>query len=137
MDVGEYLWLVFDASFSRGSREVVLSLITDDPLVLNIEALSKEVWAGGGTDLDIADMPDTDEAPERNPSKWSFDNELETGRLSGKSALTIVNRSEGPRTRYGWTSTVSLNEVIDRAGKSLAFDLEGRLERNRAIILMI
>jgi hypothetical protein len=49
----------------------------------------------------------------------------------------MVIKSAGPSTRYGWTSTVSLNDVMDLAGRSLAFDLEGRLERNRAIMFSI
>jgi hypothetical protein len=48
------------------------------------------------------DIPDIEEAEERKPLIWiSFPTELETGRLSGKSAFTIVNKSAGPRTRYG------------------------------------
>lgn len=137
MDVGERLCVAPGASLSKGSRDVVVSLITDDPLVLTIEALSKEVWAGGGTILDVAEIPEIDEAPERNPSKWSLDNELETGRRSGKREFTMVIRSEGLRTRYGWTSTVSLKEVMDLAGKSLALDLDGRFERKRAMMFMI
>lgn len=77
-----------------------------------------------------------EDAPDRNPVKWSFDRELETGRLSlsGKRAFTIVIKSEGPRTRYGCTSAVSLKDVIDLAGRSFALGRDGRLERKRAII---
>ena len=66
----------------------------------------------------------------------SFPREL-TGRRSGKSAFTKVIKSAGPSTRYGCTSEVSLNEVIDLAGSNFAFDLEGLLERNRAKIFSI
>jgi hypothetical protein len=87
-----------------------------------------------GIDIEIALIPEIEEAPDRKPLKWSFDKELETGRLSGKRAFTIVIRSDGPKTRYGWTSAVSLKEVMDLAGRSFAFGLDGRLERKRAII---
>jgi hypothetical protein len=87
-------------SSSRGSREVV-SLTTDDPLLLITDALSNAL-RGGGIDIDaeIADMPDIEEAADRKPLKWmSFSSELETGRLSGKRAFTMVIKSEGPITR--------------------------------------
>ena len=111
--------------------------MTDDPLVLMIETLSKAARADIGTCMETAFIPEIDEAPDLKPLKCSLARELDTGRLSGKRALTMVIRSEGPRTRYGWTSTVSLKEVIDLAGRSLAFDRDGRLERKRAIIFSI
>jgi len=43
------------------------------------------------------EIPDIEEAEERKPLMT----EPETGRLSGKSALTMVNKSDGLRTRYG------------------------------------
>jgi len=85
----------------------------------------------------MADIPEIEEAPDRKPLKCSLERELETGRFSGKRAFTMVTKSDGPITRYGCTSTVSLKDVIDRAGKSLAFDLEGRLDRKRAMIFSI
>jgi len=136
-----------------GSREVVISLIVEEPLLLTTEALSKgsrEADIGMRTEdvvevvdvVDVADVADvadiTEDATDRMLLKcMSFAKELETGRFSGKSAFTMVIKSEGPSTRYGWTSAVSRKEVMDLAGKSLAFDLDGRVERNRAIIFSI
>jgi hypothetical protein len=123
-----------------------VSLITEEPLFDITEALSKAL-RGAAIDndwlkLDIApvvtvDIPDIEEADERNPLKWISLTEPETGRLSGKSAVTMVNKSDGLRTRYGCTSTVSLSDVIDRAGSSLALDLEGRFERKRVMMFSI
>lgn len=78
------------------------------------------------------DMPETDDAEERKPPR-----ELDMGRLSGKRALTMVIKSEGPRTRYGCTSIVSLKEVIDLAGSNFALVLDGLLVRKRSIMLSI
>jgi hypothetical protein len=114
-----------------------MSLITDEPLVLIIDMVSnaaREVW---GIEIDwvIVESPEMEDADERKPLRLdSLPKELDTGRLSGKSALTIVIRSDGPRTRYGCTSAVSLSEVIDRAGRSFALVLEGRFVRKRVII---
>lgn len=113
---------------------MVVSLITDDPLVLMIEALSNPPRGGAGVDIEAEFVPEIDDAPDLNPVKWSREREPEAGRRSGKRAFTMVIRSEGPRTRYGWTSTVSRKDVIDLAGTSFAFGLEGRLERKRAIM---
>jgi hypothetical protein len=108
-----------------------MSLITDDPLLLMIEALSKAPRGGACIDIEAGFEPEMDDAPDLRPWKWSLDRELETGRRSGKSAFTMVIRSEGPRTRYGCTSTVSLKDVMDLAGSSFAVERDGRLERKR------
>jgi len=42
--------------------------MTDDPLLLMIEALSKAV-RGPEIDLETADMPDIDDEPDRKPLK--------------------------------------------------------------------
>jgi len=84
-------------------------------------------------DAVITDIPEIEDAEERSPC-MSLARELETGRFSGKRALTIVTRSDGPRTRYGCTSTVSLKDVIDLAGRSFALDREGRLPLNLAMM---
>lgn len=47
----------------------------------------------------------------------------------------MVIKSAGPRTRYGWTSTVSRMDVMDLAGTSLALGREGLDLRNRPMIL--
>jgi hypothetical protein len=84
-------------------------------------------------DVVIVEIPEMEDADERNP--WiSLEREPDNGRFSGNRALTMVTRSDGPRTRYGWTSTVSRREVMDLAGRSFALDLEERLERKRDII---
>ena len=132
IDAGENLCVPLAVSSSSGSCEVVVSLITDDALLLMMDALSKAP-RGPATGV-MADIPEMEDAPDRKPPKWPSFTELETGRLSGKRALTMVIKSAGPSTRYGWTSTVSLKEVIDLAGRSFAFDLEGRLDRNLAIM---
>lgn len=111
-----------------------MSLITDDPLVLTMEALSKAPRGGACIDIEAEFVPEIDDPPDRNPLKWSFDKELEAGRRSGKRAFIMVIRSEGPSTRYGCTSTVSLRDVMDLAGRSFALGLDGRLERKRAIM---
>jgi hypothetical protein len=136
IEAGENLCVPLELSSSSGSTEVVVSLITDDALLLIIDALSNAP-RGPGIDI-IADMPEMEDAPDRKPPKCpSFPTDADAGRLSGKRALTMVIKSAGPSTRYGCTSTVSLNDVIDLAGRSFAFDLEGRLDRNRAIIFSI
>jgi hypothetical protein len=48
-----------------------------------------------------------------------------------------VTRSDGLTTRYGCTSTVSLSDVIDRAGSSFGFDFEYLAVRNRPMIFSI
>ncbi len=62
-----------------------MSLKTEEPLVLIIEAVSKPRDGGGMVvGIDMPDTPDTEDAADRNPLKWiSFSIELETGRLSG------------------------------------------------------
>ena len=133
IDAGENLCVPLELSSSNGSTEVVVSLITDDALLLIIDTLSNAPRGPGiGT---IADIPEMEEAPDRKPLKCpSFPTDADAGRLSGKRALTMVIKSAGPSTRYGWTSTVSLNDVIDLAGRSFAFDLDGRLDLKRAMI---
>ena len=101
--------------------------------MLIIEALSKALRVADIC-LEAVDIPDIDDAPDLRPLKWSLDRELEAGLLSGNSAFTIANRSAGPRTKYGWTSTVSLNDVIERAGRSFALDLDDRVGRNREMM---
>jgi hypothetical protein len=49
------------------------------------------------------------------------------GLFSGKMAFTRVTKSAGLMTKYGWTSMVSLKDVMDLAGKSLA---AGALDRD-------
>lgn len=105
-----------------------------------IEALSKAVRGVDiGTEaVEIEETPEIDKAEERRPC-ISLARELDIGRFSrsGKRALTMVTKSEGPRTRYGWTSTVSLKDVIDLAGRSFALPLDGRLDLNLAIMFSI
>jgi hypothetical protein len=83
IDVDENLFLV-DPSSRRGLREVV-SLNTDEALVLKIDAVSNPREGGGmlmGTD--IPEIPEIDDAGDRNPLKWmSVSSELDMGRLSG------------------------------------------------------
>ena len=74
-----------------------------------------------GTCCEMADSPDIEAAPDR--SVLDMD---DMGRRSGNNALTRVDKSDGLSTRYGWTSRVSLREVMDLAGSSLA---DGVLER--------
>jgi hypothetical protein len=84
----------------------------------------------------IVDNPETEEAEERIPVRPdSLATELDKGRFSGNRAFTIVVKSDGPITRYGCTSAVSLSEVIDLAGSSLALDRESRFVRKRPMIL--
>jgi hypothetical protein len=93
-------------SSSKGSRDVVVSLTTEEPLFETIDALSKAL-RGALIDIDwlkldmppavTVEIPDIEEAEERNPLMT----EPETGRLSGNSALTMVNKSDELRTRYG------------------------------------
>jgi hypothetical protein len=87
-----------------------MSLITEEPLFETMEALSKAL-RGAAIDSDwlkldmppvvTVDIPDIEEAEERRPLMCISLTEPETGRLSGKSAVTIVKRSDGLRTRYG------------------------------------
>jgi hypothetical protein len=76
--------LLLDPSSRRGSRDVV-SLKTEDSLVLIIEAVSKPRDGGGiVVGMEMPEIPDIEDAPDRNPLKWiSFSNELEIGLLSG------------------------------------------------------
>ena len=59
------------------------------------------------------------------------------GLLSGKTALTMVTKSAGLTTIYGRTSVVSLNEVMDRAGRSLGLSLEDLEVLKRFIMFSI
>ncbi len=74
----------------------------EDPLLLIIEAVSKPLRDGGGTEAvkEIPESPDIDDAVDRNPFRcMSFSKELEAGRFSGNSALTMVSRSDGLTTK--------------------------------------
>ena len=101
IDIEDVRCCVLNVSLSRGSLDVVTSLIVEEPLLLMIEALSKASRVGGcGISTDIADIPETEEAADRKPLRWeSFAEKLDAGRLSGNSAFTMVNRSAGARTR--------------------------------------
>src|SRR5271154_6490796 len=98
MDAGENLCVTLELSSSKGSREVVMSLTTDDrSLLLMMEALSKAL-RGAGIAV-IVDIPEIEDAADRKPLKCtSLAGELDTGRLSGKRAFTMVTKSDGPRT---------------------------------------
>jgi hypothetical protein len=76
--------LLLDPSSRRGSRDVV-SLKIEDPLVLIIEAVSNPRDGGGiVVGMDKPEIPDIEDAPDRNPLKCiSFSSELEIGLLSG------------------------------------------------------
>lgn len=111
---------------SRGSPDVVASLKIEDSTSLIVEAVSKAP-EGDLTEPDLGpeamENPDSEDVVDRKPLKTeSSDPDL--GRLSGKTALTMVTKSAGLTTIYGRTSAVSLNEVIDRAGRSFGLSLE-------------
>jgi hypothetical protein len=68
IEVDENL-LLLDPSSRSGSRDVV-SLNTEEPLVLIIEAVSKPRDGGGaGVDIDMPETPETEDAADRNPLK--------------------------------------------------------------------
>ena len=67
IDAGENLCVPLAVSSSSGSCEVVVSLITDDALLLMMDALSKAP-RGPATGM-IADVPEIEDAPDRKPPK--------------------------------------------------------------------
>ncbi len=69
---------------------------------------------------EMADKPEMEAWPDRMLEP------AESGLFSGNRAFTKVSKSAGLMTKYGWTSTVSLKDVMDLAGSSLA---AGTLDR--------
>lgn len=111
---------------SSGSPEVVASLNIEDSTSLIVEAVSN---APDG-DLEepalgpeAMEKPERDEVAERKPLNTESP-DPEVGRLSGKTALTMVTKSAGLTTMYGRTSAVSLKDVMDLAGRSFGFSLD-------------
>lgn len=107
--------------------------MTDAAPLLNTDMLS-DAPRGPEICREIAETPEIDEEPERRPLRLS-ERELDTGRLSGKRAFTIVIRSDGPTTMYGCTSAVSRKDVIERAGSSFVLSFVGLSAVNRAVML--
>ena len=66
--------------------------------------------------------PDNEDVVERKPLKTESP-DPDVGRLSGKTALTMVTKSAGLTTMYGRTSAVSLREAMDLAGRSFGLSL--------------
>jgi hypothetical protein len=93
----------------------------EEALALRIELASVTEAAAFRNGTDIPDMEEADEA--RPVRRWlSLSIWLDDGRRSGKSALTKVTMSAGERTIKGWTSTVSLGDVMAFAGSKIGFE---------------
>ena len=119
-----------------GSPDVVASLKMEDSTSLIVDAVSN---APDGDLVELAlgpeamENPDREDVVERKPLKTESP-DPEVGRLSGNIALTMVTKSAGLTTMYGRTSAVSLNEVIDLAGRSFGFSLDDFEVLKRPII---
>lgn len=109
-----------------GSPDVVASLKIEDSTSLIVEAVSNAP-EGDLTEPDLGpdamENPDNEDVVERRPLKTESP-EPDVGRLSGKTALTMVTKSAGLTTMYGRTSAVSLKELMDLAGRSLELSLK-------------
>jgi hypothetical protein len=98
-----------------------VSLKTEEALVLIMDTVSKLLGCEKGIGCEMADIPEMDAGPDLNVLEAA-----DKGLRSGNSAFTRESKSAGLMTKYGCTSTVSLKEVIDLAGRSLA---AGTLDR--------
>jgi hypothetical protein len=93
----------------------------DEALALRIELASVTEAAALRNGTDIPDIEEADEA--RPVRRWlSLSMWLDDGRRSGKRALTKVTMSAGESTMNGWTSTVSLGDVMAFAGSKMGFE---------------
>lgn len=109
---------------NNGSLEVV-SLVTDEPLLLRMESDSSPffkgdlVWIGN----ENPENPEKDDEADRRPFRCIFfSREPENGRLSGNRAFTRVTISDGQITKKGWISTVSRGEEMVFASERNGFD---------------